>query len=143
MPPRELEREWVAQTLSTPLVVKAFVDDRVWQGESVTAPPSTKPFIVYRMGNTSPDNMVRVARRQYFTVYFHDEANPGDYSQIDDMMQTVMDVFEAAPPSPEHNIYEARWLENSSDQDDREMGTILRYSRYQLIMSKWTTEGSS
>lgn len=139
-----IERVWVAQTLITSTVITDIVGDRVIQGESIGAPlprPERKPFLVYRMGNTSPDNLVRVARRQYFTVYCHDEADPGEYTRIDTLIQAVMDTFEAAPAAPEYNIIEARWLENSSDQDDREMGTILRYARFQLIMSKWT-EGS-
>lgn len=133
-----LERVWLYQTLSLAPSLQAFFDDRFYQGESLDGAPKKKPFLIYRMGNTSPDNGLHEARRQYATIYIHDQANPGDYTLIDEAMQEVMDILQAAPPDPAYNLLEARWLENSSDQDDREMGTILRYLRYQLILSRWT-----
>lgn len=133
-----MSRIWVYQTLRNYAPLTVISGDRGFQGESMDGSPLTKPFWVYRFGNTSPDNYLHSARRQYFTVYCHDEAMPGDYTQVDTMMDAVMDAFKAAPPSPADHILEARWLESSSDQDDREMGTILRYARFQLIMSEWT-----
>lgn len=133
-----VERVWVYQTLIAAEPLTNIFGDRMFQGESLDGAPKTKPFLIYRMGNTSPDNDLHVARRQYLTVYCHDEAQPGDYTRIDEGIQTVMDVFQAAPPAPEYHLLECRWLENSSDQDDREMGTILRYARFQLILSQWT-----
>jgi hypothetical protein len=133
------ERIWVYDTLRLATPVAARFGDRIRQGESLASAFKTKPFLIYRMGNSSPDNIVRVARRQYFTVYIHDEANPGAYElNIDPGVSEVIDTFEAAPPDPSRHILEARYLEHSSDQDDREMGTILRYVRFQLIKSSWT-----
>lgn len=132
------ERVWVYDTIRLAQPVIDIFGDRIKEGESLPASFEVKPFVIYRMGNVSPDNRVRQAKRQYFTVYVHDEAHPGDYLKIDEGMQAIMDAFEAAPSAPEFHILEARWLENSSDQDDREMGTILRYARFQLIQSSWT-----
>jgi hypothetical protein len=133
-----VEREWVYGVLSGSSTIAGIVGTRIWQGESLDGAPNIKPFLIYRMGNTSPDNFLHVARRQYLTVYCHDEGQPGDYSQIDMLMQAVMDALINAPPAPQYHVIECRWLENSSDQDDREMGTILRYARFQLILSQWT-----
>lgn len=119
--------------------MKDLAGDRMFQGESMGKVPDKKPFYIYRFGNTSPDNEVRQARRQYVTVYCHDEARPGDYLRIDDMVKAVVDTFTKAPPAPEHHLLEARWLETSADFDDREMGTILRYVRFHLVTSSWWT----
>lgn len=131
-----MSRVWVYQTLINNPALTAIAADRGFQGESMDGSPHTKPFWVYRFGNASPDNDVHSAKRQYFTVYCHDEAYPGDYTRVDAMLTAVINAFKAAPPSPTDHILEARYLETSSDQDDREMGTILRYIRFQLIQSE-------
>lgn len=133
-----IERIWLYQKLITAPSLIDFCDDRMFQGESMDGAPKKKPFLIYRMGNTSPDNDVRAARRQYCTIYLHDDAQPGDYTRIDQGMNAVVDLLEDCPPDPAYHLITARWLENSSDQDDREMGTILRYARFQLILSEWT-----
>lgn len=133
------ERIWVYDTLRLNPALAARFGDRFFQAESLDGAPKIKPVLIYRMGNSSPDNLVRDARRQYFTVYVHDDASPGAYDvHIDPAVSEVIDCFAAAPPAPAYHILEARYLEHSSDQDDREMGTILRYVRFQLIKSSWT-----
>lgn len=133
------ERIWVYDTLRLAPTMIARFDDRIFQGESLDGAPGTKPFLVYRMGNSSPHNGLRQARQQYFTLYIHDEGQPGAYDvNIDPAVSEVIDIFEAAPPAPAYHILEARYLEHSSDQDDREMGTILRYVRFLIIKSSWT-----
>jgi hypothetical protein len=133
------ERIWVYDTIRlAPAIVTRFAD-RIYQGESIDGAPNTKPFLVYRMGNSSPHNGLRQARQQYFTVYVHDEAAPGAYEEnIDPAISELIDIFEAAQPAPTYHILEVRYLEHSSDQDDREMGTILRYVRFLIIKSEWT-----
>lgn len=133
------ERIWVYDTLRQGSAIVPRFADRIFQGESMDGAPATKPFIVYRMGNSSPDNRLHIARRQYFTIYVHDAAMPGAYElNVDPGIADVIDLFSAAPPAPTYHILEARYLEHSSDQDDREMGTILRYVRFQIIKSQWT-----
>ena len=133
------ERIWVYDTLRLAPPIAARFGERIKQGESFSKPLPIKPFLIYRMGNSSPDNRLHIARRQYFTIYIHDEAMPGAYDvNIDPAVSEVIDAFDSAPPAPEYHILEARYLEHSSDQDDREMGTILRYVRFQLIKSSWT-----
>lgn len=130
-----MSRTWVYQTLLNDTRLAELVGDRIFQGESMDGAPATKPFVIYRFGNSSPDNGYRLAERQYFTIYMHDEGQPGTYDLIDKIRTEVMRIFEEAPAAPEYKIVEARYLETSSDQDDREMGTVLRYSRFQLIYS--------
>lgn len=133
-----MKREWVYQTLINGSLITPLFGDRVFQGESLDSAPVTKPFLIYRLGNSSPDNKVPQARRQYLTVYVHDAAKPGDYTKIDEGVDAVINTLVAAPPSPENFLICARYLETSADFDDREMGTILRYVRFQLILSQWT-----
>lgn len=131
-----MSRVWLYQTVKDAAPITDFVEDRIFQGESMDGPPHTKPFMIYRFGNSSADNQLRqAARRQYLTIYVHDEAKPGDYTRIDQIITALIPVIENAPPAPEYGIMEAHWLETSADFDDREMGTILRYVRFQLIMS--------
>lgn len=131
-----MSRIWLYQTLTGATPVTGIFEDRIFQGESMDGPPKTKPFLIYRFGNTSADNQLRqAARRQYLTLYVHDEAKPGDYTRIDRGITALIPVVENAPPAPEYGIMEAHWLETSADFDDREMGTILRYVRFQLVMS--------
>lgn len=133
-----MKRQWVYQTLIDGELITPIFGDRVFQGESMDSAPVTKPFLIYRLGNSSPDNDVPVARRQYLTVYVHDAGKPGDYTLIDEGCDAVINTLVNAPGSPEDHIICARYLETSADFDDREMGTILRYVRFQLILSQWT-----
>ena len=135
-------RTWIYDTLLSSTEVTDWVstgtnDPRIFPAERFRSIPK-KPFITYREGNTSPDNDVPSARRRYFTIYLHDEAEPGDYMGIDNIMDVVINTFTAAPADPEQHIIAARWLETSADQDDKEMETISRYIRFQLIRSTWT-----
>lgn len=134
------DRVWLYQRLiQADSPMPAWCGDRMFQGESMDGPPKTKPFLIYRMGNTSADNQLRWrARRQYFTVYLHDEAKPGDYTRIDEGISALIPWLEGSPPAPDSGILEVHWLETSADFDDREMGTILRYVRFQLILSTRT-----
>jgi hypothetical protein len=134
-----MSRVWLYQLLINATPITDIFADRIFQGESMDGPPQTKPFLIYRFGNTSADNQLRTAaRRQYFTLYVHDEAKPGDYTRIDSAITPLIELLEAAPPAPEYGILEASWLETSADFDDREMGTILRYVRFQLAMTTRT-----
>ena len=135
-------RTWIYDTLlssteATDWTTTGTNPPRIFPAERFRSIPK-KPFITYREGNTSPDNDVPSARRQYFTIYLHDEAEPGDYMGIDSIMDAVIDIFTNAPADPEQHIIAARWLETSADQDDKEMETISRYIRFQLIRSTWT-----
>lgn len=130
-------REWFYEALTSSEDLAELVGTRIMLGETFNKAPETKPFIIYRFGNTSPDNDVPSARRQYATVYVHDEASPGEYLKIDEGLALVIGALTTYPPGTEHGIVSCRWLESSSDQDDREMSTILRYARFQIITADW------
>lgn len=131
-------RVWMHQTLANNAGVQALVGDRVIPAENFHRRPEIAPFIVDRLGNASPDNVLNLAERQYFTIYCHDESSPGEYTRIDDIVSAVKKAFRDAGPAPEDHILEARYLETSPDLDDREMGTVLRYVRFQIINSQHT-----
>ena len=128
-------REWFYNTVKNDTEIAARIGNRFYQGESLDGAPRVKPFGVYRFGNTSPDNRYRGAERQYATIYWHDLANPGAYEiNIDPLVERSRVLLDNIQGSPVDNVLTCRYLEASSDQDDREMGTILRYVRFQLIL---------
>ncbi len=136
-----MERAWVHDVLSADTDLAALVQTRIFQAESLDGPPRTKPFLIWRMGNTSPDNDVPQARRQYVTLYAHDMAKPGEYSRIDKIPDAAIKAMVQAgidhPAKKANKIVAVRFLEMSADFDDREMGTILRYSRFQIVLAEW------
>lgn len=136
-----MERAWVHDVLSADVDLAALVGARIFQGESLDSAPKTKPFLIWRFGNTSPDNDVPQARRQYVTLYAHDEAKPGEYSRIDKVQDAAIKAMVTAglshPAKKANKIVAVRFLELSADFDDREMGTILRYSRFQIVLAEW------
>lgn len=133
-----MRREWVEQALKTGPGMADYCAGRVIQSESLNRAPKTKPFLIFKLGNTSRDNRVHTARRQYLTVYVHDEADPGEYTRIDAGVDLVIAAIEGAAPSPEDHIIVAEWLETSADFDDKELGTILRYVRFSIVLSQIT-----
>ena len=140
-------RVWAYEVLKNcaglaPYVGAPGPTQRIFLSEGISKAPrdnkgAVQPYILYRFGNTSPDNRLHTARRQYLTVYCCDSAAPGDYLQIDSMLSEVVKAYAAAAPYPAEHILECRWLESSSDQDDREMGVILRYARFQIVRAQW------
>lgn len=136
------DREWVYGRLIASGVadVEGMTSEKILQGESIG--PWLKdqlprpPFVVWRMGNTSRDNRMHRGREQYFTVYCHDDAKPGDYQRIDVMVNLVVQSMDQVQGAGK--IIQAQWLETSADFDDREMGTIMRYVRFQLVKSTIT-----
>lgn len=87
-------------------------------------PPT--PFLVVRMGNDRPANMV--GRREFFQVWAHDA--PGDYATIDSLLAHARNVLEALPN--QGSLFEVAWIENSSDLPyDPLTGVIGRYARFQ------------
>lgn len=132
-------RQWVYEVMTGSSALTALVPSTlILPGKAMHVVPKTKPFIVYREGNSSPDNVVPAARRQYFTVYIHDDADPGDYMKIDEIERLLIELFNNAPGDPALHIVGAKWLETSADGDDKEMETILRYVRFQVIKGALT-----
>lgn len=133
-----LSREWFYSTMTGDAGIAAVINGRFFQGASMRSAPTTYPFGVYSYGNSSPDNGYRSAERQYLTVFWHDIGHPGVYDTIDELVKLSRGLLENIGPVPAENILEVRYLETSSDLNDPEMGTILRYVRFQIIYSERT-----
>ena len=133
-------RQWLYDTLLNDPNLSAVVGDRIFQGESMTSAQITKPYLVYRLGNDTDENFGGEGRtdpqphRTFFQVYIHDE--PGDYDVIDNAVRLIKNAFRAVGGSPEDGIMAVRYLETSRDMDDADLATILRYCRFQFILSR-------
>lgn len=132
-------RQFVYETLDGDAAVTTFVDDRIHQGESLVVAELKVPFLVYRIGNEtnelfSEDDTEQQPHRVFFQVYIHDRG--GDYMRIDDICKAVINALRGGP-YPEYKILRVNYLETSRDLDDAEMGTIMRYVRFQAVRSDY------
>lgn len=85
-----------------------------------------RPFIIVRMHNAY--RYQTDGKRDMLQIWFHDE--PGDYTQIDQMMELARTAIETIPQVG--NFLEGTWFEDSVDLKDDDMHTICRNARYQL-----------
>lgn len=107
------------------------------------APPA-RPFIVIDLGINDPyegtaertvaEGGPRQASAQRLTIWVHNE--PGDLETVDTLLAAVRSVMLGAPPDPANNIIEARFVSESEDLPDDGLGTVTRYSRWQIVLSK-------
>jgi len=133
-------RIWLHQTLANYAPLVTLVGDRIYQGESMTSTPKTKPFLVHRLGNASPEiwtgdptEDIRPNQR-YFSLYVHD--NKGDYTRIDEILDLLRRWLPMEAPVASEHILEVRYLETSRDLDDAAFDTIQRYIRFLAILSR-------
>lgn len=133
-------RTWLHQTLVNYAPLQAIVGDRVYQGENLLSTPQTKPFLVHRLGNSSPviwtgdpTELIQPEQR-YFSIYAHD--NKGDYSRLDDTLDLLRLWLPTMAPAPAYRILEVRYLEISRDLDDAAFDTIQKYIRFLAILSR-------
>lgn len=128
------QRTWLRNTLATiPELLDHIPLERMWQGESLLTAQLEKPFLVYRFGNRTNEDLAEDmpgVGRQFISIYLHDV--PADYSRIDQMEMAVIHGLNLAK-SPEEGVIAARYLETSRDLDDQALKTIYRYLRFQLI----------
>lgn len=115
------------QAMKAHAPLMALLPGGIHQASSLNNVPDKKPFLVHRMHNG-----LRYQRglgdRSYLQVWVHDV--PGDYMRIDEVIELVKSVLEAVPA--QGSLLQVRWLEDSVDLQDDDMGTICRNSRYEL-----------
>lgn len=134
------QRTWVRNTLgsSAPLIDLIPID-RMFQGESLLTANIDKPFLVFRMGNRTNEDLsedMPEVGRQFMSIYLHDV--PADYSRIDKLELAVLHALNLASSAAD-NIITARYLETSRDLDDQALSTIYRYLRFQLVTGQGVT----
>lgn len=121
------EREWLYATLDGLLTMPVYPSGRLKNTPS-------KPFCLYRITsstkNMAGDDAITV-RSVGAMVFIHDDF--GDYLQIESTLNTIRDTLNNATNTA-NGLVRCTWVEDSEDLRDDELGTILRYSRYQLLM---------
>lgn len=108
-------------------------EDSVFASHSLEGVPRNKPFIVHSMGNDTNEGLSddSSAHRQFSTIYVHDEGQ--DYDVIDLVIARLKELLNDAPGSAEFGVITCHYLETSQDLEDDQMGTIVRYARFQII----------
>lgn len=130
-------RQFIYDTLRLDSAVSAVVGNRIYQGESMDMAELVRPFLVYRLGNETNELFsedAQMPHREFFQVYVHD--NPADYMRIDDLCKLVRTSL-VGGPYPDYKILRVNYLETSRDLDDSTMRTILRYIRFQAVLSDY------
>lgn len=129
-------RVWLNQTLRGHMPLTDVVGTRIYPTTRIREDESTreleKPFVVHRIAENRGvlrGNEVDLVKYADVQLFFHD--TPGDYMQIDSLIEIVSGLFDQYN-DPANNIVRVEWLENSDDFRDDDMGTIMRYSRYQV-----------
>lgn len=104
--------------------------------------PPRRPFVVVTLSTDQP--YAGVAERmapnysephtQYVQVWAHNE--PGDMELVDDVIAQVKNAFGNALPQAAENFLQALFLNDSEDQTDPELGTVMRFTRWQFAFSR-------
>lgn len=103
--------------------LQAIVSGRVASSGSLNNVPA-RPFVLIRMHNAY---RVGHGRRDIAQIWCHDE--PGDYMQVDAMMEACKAAIESIPGAGD--LFAWEWIEDSVDLKDDDMHTITRNARYQ------------
>jgi hypothetical protein len=107
-------------------------DSNVHSGGSLTVPPASKPYIVYRLQATTPnlkDASVAVRQTTIAEVWAYDD--PGAYDRIDSILADVR--ARLVGPVAEVGKVCCEWSGDSGELSDDEMKAITRNSTFLLI----------
>lgn len=130
-------RTWLYSQLTT--LTTDGVGSRVFAKKSMSSAIEQHPFIVYKLGQNSPENLTEVGdpSRQFFQVFVHDFADTetGDYVRIDRVLKEIKDTL-VNKSSKEDGVITVRFLETSQDLDDLTLSTVMKYMRLQLILEE-------
>jgi len=133
------QRTWVYAQLTTFPGLIALIGDtspRVFAKKSMTSAIEAHPFIVYKLGNRTNNNLAEDtdSHTQFIEVWCHDysDGETADYMQIDAVLEQVRLAFRLQS-SPEDGIIAVQYIETSQDLNDETLNTVMKYSRFQLI----------
>lgn len=109
------------------------VGGRIFAGHSLTNTPDKKPFLVHNFGNNTPERLSDEPGpcRQFVIIYVHDEGQ--SYIRIDKIIARLKQLLDDAPSDAALGVITAHHLETSADFVDDQMGTIVRYIRFQIV----------
>lgn len=128
-----MNRVWVVQRILDDSEMQALIGSRIHESTSLLQAPALKPFIMYRVLTHRPDlrgDDDNQANTESFLLHVHD--TPGDYMRIDSVLKRLRTLFSHAKDKTAR-VISAEWIEDSEDFKDEDMGTILRYSRIQVL----------
>lgn len=124
-------RTWIFDALGAIPDIETDAPGGIHQASSLDGSvPEQKPFILFRVGaKTSEleDDEVALALNSLVTIWVH--GIPGDYDPIDKLLEKIRLQLSGSGNS----IISCRFITESDDLRDPEMGTIMRYTRFQLI----------
>lgn len=108
-------------------------EDSVYGSHSLEGVPERKPFVVHDMGNDTSERLSddSTAHRQFVTIYVHDVGY--DYTRIDQVIAELKSLLNNPPSAPGFGVMTCHYLETSRDLEDDQMGTIVKYARFQII----------
>jgi hypothetical protein len=130
-------RKVVFRALKNDSELDTLVQGRIFQRSSLEegVPPSQVPYIVYNLAEsfgTGPS--ILKAQRQVVQVWVHD--SPGDYFQIDGILEQVKNILEHVREGNPVGFLGIRHLQTSPDLWDNLTKHIVRFGRYSATMSE-------
>lgn len=128
-------RTWLYGKLaSTPGVA-----GRVFAKKSMTSSQEQHPYIVYKFGNNTNEELAEEvdASRQFVQIFVHDYADKdsGDYTRIDEIVRSLKQTL-INQSSAEDGVLTTLYLETSQDLDDDTLNTVMKYVRFQLVLKE-------
>lgn len=144
-------RIWLYEQLTTfPGLISLIggTNPRVFAKKSMTSNQEDHPFVVYKMGFKTNEDLAEVMPgdghdlagygyeryRQFAQVWVHDysDTKTGDYLRIDQVLEQIK-LAVHNKSSPAHGVVLARYIEVSQDLNDETLNTVFKYARIQMI----------
>lgn len=132
-------RTFIYSKLVSPLVadhVGGIENPRVFAKKTMTSADEEHPFIVYKLGVDSSENMSEDTEisRQYIQVWVHDvdSDDHADYMRIDTIIADIKKAFFLAS-SADDGIWTISFIETSQDFNDATLNTLFKYARFYMI----------
>jgi hypothetical protein len=125
-------RELLYTALKDDAPFMALIPGGLTEFSAFTEAPKVKPFAVLKAEPTQHAIVTRgIGSTRPFTLWVHDV--PGDYLKIDSALDQAEMVLEGIP---HHGSFlEIVRTDSSGDLADPEMGTILRYARFGVVVT--------
>lgn len=134
-------RQWVRGVLSQDAAVGDLVPaERIFANQSLMTAQTPRPCIVIKIGTDSDEQLFddwdiqARPHRQFLEVWVHDARS--SYVLIDQVCLAVKAALRTEQVSADAAIMSVRYLETSQDMNDTTLDTVLRYMRFQLVMSQ-------
>lgn len=127
-----MNRSWVYGRMTGDATLMALLPGGVHSTTKIRETPHEKPFIMYRVIAHRPESRGDdrdLTNNENFLLFVHDV--PGDYLKIDAILARLKELFQNAKDEAA-GVSRGTWLEDSEDFRDEDMGTIMRYARFQV-----------